>query len=106
MALIPGIPFPGLKGWVIPPLALGDLETLQDRIGVLQDGAIDPQSISTIIDATHAALKRNYPELTRADVANEIDLGNMMDVIGAVMDVAGVKRRALDEKKAVAVTSP
>jgi|APMI01.1.fsa_nt_gi hypothetical protein len=106
MALIPGIPFPG-KDWIIPPLALGDLETLQERIGGLQVGAIDPASIGTIIDATHAALKRNYPELLRADVAGAIDLGNMVEVIQSVMDVAGVKRQEFEaEKKAAADPKP
>ena len=59
----------------------------------------------TIVDATHAALKRNYPDLTRADVAELVDLGNMVEVIQSVMDVAGVKRAEL-EKKASAATSP
>jgi hypothetical protein len=107
MALIQGIPFPGREDWIIPPLALGDLETMQERIGGLQVGAIDPASIGTIIDAAHAALKRNYPQLNRADVAAAIDLGNMVEVVQSVMDVAGVKRRELDaEKKAAADLKP
>lgn len=104
--LIPGIPFPGREDLIIPPLSLGALETLQARIGTLQAGATDPESIKTIVDATHAALKRNYPELTRADVAELVDLGNMVEVIQSVMDVAGVKRAELAEKKAAAATSP
>lgn len=106
MALIQGIPFPGREDWIIPPLSLGALEVLQERIGKLQAGATDPESIKTIVDATHSALKRNYPELSRAEVAEAVDLGNMVEVIQSVMDVAGVKRAELAEKKAAAVTSP
>ncbi|GLT20785.1 hypothetical protein GCM10007933_02370 [Zoogloea oryzae] len=104
-----GIPFPGRPEWVIPPLSLGSLELLQDRIGKLSLGGTDPESIRTIVDATHMALVRNYPDVPRDQVAAEIDLGNMMDVIAAVMDVAGVRRKELEagevEKKAAA-TSP
>ncbi len=105
---IPGIPFPNRPEWIIPPLSLGALELLQERIGKLEAGSVDPENIRTIVDATHAALVRNYPALTREEVASEIDLGNMMDVIAAVMDVSGVRRKALEDEdvaKKAAVTS-
>ncbi|ENT1749659.1 hypothetical protein CAA71_002200, partial [Neisseria gonorrhoeae] len=40
-----------------------------------------------------AALKRNYPDLTREEAADLIDIGNMNEVFAAVMDVSGLKRR-------------
>lgn len=83
----------------IPPLSLGDLELLQDRMGTLQVGATDAQSVGTVIDATHAALKRNYPELTRQEVAGLIDIANMGDVLECVMDVSGAKRKADEAAK-------
>lgn len=95
MALIPGIRFPG-RDWIIPPLSLGDLEVLQERLSELRPGATDVGSIRTIVDAAHAAVRRNYPDVTREQVADAVDLGNMIDVIEAVMDVAGVKRKSLE----------
>jgi len=66
----------------IPPIALGDFEQLQDR---LKAGRPD---VTTIIDATFAALRRNYPEMTRDQVAGLIDMGNKERVFQAVMAVS------------------
>lgn len=96
MAKIAGVNFDfGAETLIIPPLALGDLELLQERLAALQLGSLDPQSVSTVIDATLAALLRNYPDMTRARVAALIDLANMAQVIQCVMDVAGMYRKAL-----------
>lgn len=54
--------------YVIPPIALGALEQLQERIGSFDGNAADAGQISTVIDCAHAALKRNYPDLTREEV--------------------------------------
>lgn len=80
----------------VPPLALGDLERLQDRLGAYQ-GGLDAASVGTVLDVAHAALRRNYPELTRERIGELVDLGNMADVFEAVMDVSGLKRRAQEE---------
>lgn len=79
--------------YIVPPLSLGDLELLQERIATLQVGATDPKSISTVIDTTFAALKRNYPEMTRETVAAMVDLENMGEVLECVMDISGAKRK-------------
>ena len=98
MAKIAGIAFDfGGETLTIPPLSLGDLELLQERLAALQIGSLEPQSVSTVIDATLAALQRNYPDMTRPRVAALIDLGNMAQVIQCVMDVAGMYRQALAE---------
>lgn len=103
--MIPGIEFDfGAEVLTIPPLSLGDLELLQDRLGSLQIETLDTTSIGTVIDATLAALQRNYPDMTRAKVAALIDLGNMPDVIRSVMDVAGMVRKEIAAGKASAAT--
>ncbi|WP_085715646.1 hypothetical protein [Pseudomonas sp. B28(2017)] len=88
---VPGVefPFPG-KVLVIPPLALGDLEQLLDRINSVMAGNMDKDSIATVIDATHAALRRNYPDIERAEVAALLDLRNMRDALDAVMSASGL----------------
>ena len=104
--MIPGIEFDfGAEVLVVPPLALGDLELLQDRLGVLQIQTLDATSVGTVIDATLAALQRNYPEITRARVAALIDVANMPEVIQCVMDVAGMRRKEIDAGKAAAATT-
>lgn len=98
--MIPGILFPfGSEDLVVPPLALGDLELLQERLAAMQLDAMNRESMGTIIDATHAALQRNYPALTREAVGRLIDLGNMADVIQCVMDISGVKRKSLESEQ-------
>jgi len=80
---------------VLPPISLGALRTLQDRLKKVE-GAADPfdsEVIDTIIDATFAALHRNYPEMSRNDVADLVDLGNMYEVFQSVMDVSGMLRK-------------
>lgn len=105
---VPGIemPFAGQK-YVIPPLSLGALEQLQDRLSAW-DGTIKPETVSTVIDATHAALRRNYPEITRVEVADMVDMANMAEVMQAVMDVSGLRRKEIEaqgEAQAPVVTS-
>ncbi|WP_205895935.1 hypothetical protein [Pseudomonas veronii] len=89
---VPGVsfPFPG-KTLVIPPLALGDLEQLLERINAVMAGNMDRDSIATVIDATHAALRRNYPDIERAEVAALLDLRNMRDALDAVMSASGLE---------------
>lgn len=89
---IPGVdfPFPG-KTLVIPPLALGDLEQLLPRINHVMAGNMDTDSIATVIDATHAALRRNYPEMERSEVASLLDLRNMRPALDAVMGASGLE---------------
>lgn len=102
---IPGIDFDfGGETFTVPPLALGDLELLQERLGAVQVGSLDAASVSTVIDSTLAALKRNYPDMTRERVAGLVDLSNMADVMLCVMDVAGVRRKEIDAGKAAAAT--
>lgn len=99
MVKVKGIPFAfnNEDVLVIPPIAIGLLEQLQQRITEVDGNATDSRQIATIIDTTHAALLRNYPDMTRDEVGALIDLGNMNDVFACVMDVSGMKRKALAE---------
>lgn len=95
---VPGVafPFPG-KALVIPPLSLGDLEQLLDRINMVMAGSIDKDSIATVIDATHAALRRNYPDIDRTEVAGLLDLRNMRDALNAVMSASGMEAQPVND---------
>ena len=79
---------------IVPPLSLGALEQLHEPLSKFTADATDMSSISVVTDATYAALKRNYPDITREEVADGIGLENMNDVLEAVMDVSGLKRKA------------
>ena len=100
MPKIPGIAFDfgGGQVYIVPPLALGNLQMLQDKLTAMTGvEAMNPASIATVLDATHAALVRNYPDMTREKVGQLVDLGNMFEVIGCVMDVTGAKRKSSED---------
>ncbi len=82
---------------VVPPLNLAGVEMLQERL-MKFTGGMDKDSVGLVIDATLMALQRNYPDMTRERVANDlIDLSNMEEVMTAVMDVSGLKRKAQEQ---------
>ena len=92
-----GIPlYFGDQPLIIPPLSLGALEQLQDRLANMREDMGDPEYIGTVIDTVHAALGRNYPDMTREEVADLIDLENMQEAMACAMDVSGLKRKALE----------
>ena len=86
--------------YVIPPIALGALEQLQERIVEFNGNIQDVKQISTVIDCAYAALRRNYPDMTREEVADLIDIGNMNEVFVAMMDVSGLKRKEQEAAQA------
>jgi len=83
----------------VPPLNLASVEVLHERLSRFS-GGLDKDSIGLVIDATLMALQRNYPDMTRDQVVNELlDLSNMEDVMQAVMDVSGLRRK--EQEKAL-----
>jgi hypothetical protein len=87
---------------VVPPLNLKALSLLQDRLSTFV-GGVDKESVELILDAAEAALKRNYTEITRDQIEEELDVGNMTDVFNAIMDVSGLRRKAQELEGATAV---
>jgi hypothetical protein len=96
---VAGVPF-NFNGriLVIPPLTLGAYEQLQKRLSELPSDVRDQASIETTIDSVHAALRRNYPDMTREEVGELVDFSNMQEVMACTMDVAGLKRKALESE--------
>lgn len=79
--------------YVVPPMNLATIEVMQERLAGFT-GGMDKTSIALVVDATLASLQRNYPEMTRERVVNELlDVSNMEEVMAAVMDVSGLRRK-------------
>lgn len=95
----------GGADYVVPPLSIGSLERLQDRIEAFE-GGMGKESVSLMVDVAEAALKRNYPDITRDSLVEIMDVSNMEDIFSAVMDVSGLKRKAIDAGEAEATTAP
>lgn len=78
------------KEYTLAPLTLGALEDYADRIEQLAFGGVDKESVQTVIEVAHASLKRNYPDMTRDQVRDLIDLSMMGEVLGAAMSASGI----------------
>ncbi|WOE31981.1 MULTISPECIES: hypothetical protein [unclassified Acinetobacter] len=75
------------QDWIFAPAPLGALEKYQDFLGA------DVIPFNVIIDLAHISLKRNYPEIDRQYVADElIDVANMQDVIELIIQTSGLKQ--------------
>lgn len=78
--------FPG-GTFLVPPLSLAFLEDNMDRLNAFSGSGGDSK---LVVDCLHAALARNYPTMTREQVRDMVDLGNMDDVMAAVMKRSGL----------------
>jgi hypothetical protein len=85
----------GDKNYVVPPLNFRTLQSLQSRLETFS-GGVDAASLDLVVDSLHGAIQRNYPEVTRDDCVDMLDLGNMEEVMQAVMDVSGLRRKAME----------
>lgn len=102
--MIPGVTIQmGGQDWMVPPLTLGQLRRLMPKVRVMTTvgAAMDEEQIATLIELVTAALIRNYPEVTEAQVENLLDLGNASHVLQAVLTGSGLRPRASGEAEAV-----
>lgn len=74
------------RPFVFAPLSLGAIEKLLPALQTFQ-----PSDVSLVIDVAHKSLKRNYPDITRDDVADLIYMDQLEEVMGAVMSVSGLQ---------------
>jgi hypothetical protein len=102
-----GIPIEmGGRDWVVPPLTLGQLVALYDKIqeiAQLTAPDLSPAQVANFVEIVHAALARNYPEVTRELLRDELlDLGNARAVMVAILTGSGLRPAAPGEATAVA----
>ncbi len=77
------------REFIVPPAPLSCVR----RHHEVFEGAA---SVTLLIMAEiiHAAMKRNYPELTQEELENEyLDVANMKDVFNTVMNVSGAEAK-------------
>lgn len=83
---------------VFAPLSLGALERLKPQIDQLNAGEVE---FGAMIDIAHSSLQRNYPQITREQVGDFVDLGNVQEVMQAVMNASGMVKKSDAEGGAV-----
>ena len=79
----------GGVGYVVPPLSFKQLKRLMPEIEAMQKEASPIKNMETTVKITHAALSRNYPDLTLDDVEDMVDLKNIKEITEAVMGSSG-----------------
>ncbi|MFY4973775.1 hypothetical protein ACOUH1_11215 [Acinetobacter baumannii] len=74
------------KIWIFAPLSLGAAEKLMPKLKTF-----DPSDFALVADVAHSSLKRNYPEITREYIADELlDIGHVNAVFETVMGASGL----------------
>jgi hypothetical protein len=86
---------------VVPPLNLGSLRKLKARLDSFGQAA-GTEDMETLCEAVLQALTRNYSGVPRWLVEQTIDVANMPELMTAVMDVSGMRRKEIEAGKAKA----
>lgn len=88
----------GGKTYVLPPLSIGQMEQLTpEDLAAIGEGQSHGK-LKMVGDLVHAALLRNYPEITRDDVVRNLDAANMMEIVGALMRISNFTRNETAEE--------
>jgi hypothetical protein len=88
--MIPGITINmGDRDWLVPPLSLSQLLSFLPRVQELtaagQVVGLGPEQLGMLVEIITAAMQRNYPEITKEQVADLLDLGNARTVLAATL---------------------
>ena len=95
----------GNAEYQVPPLNFKALRSLAAEIEPLVNmevGSIPRmEQLAIIVKLAHAALSRNYPELSFEEVEDRVDMGNFNDVLSAVISASGMRRRSAEAGKGI-----
>ena len=82
-----GVPIELDRVYIVPPLSMRQVRELSPKLDLMKQGSAGAQD--HVMDVILAAMQRNYPDMTRQQVAELIDLGTMQTCMAAVMKVSG-----------------
>lgn len=96
MTMIEGITVRiGGREFVAPPIPLKIFRTkaawFQELNKLERTAMMTPETEEAVVGIIHAALSRNYPELTAEEVEDLLDLRSMTETVKAIMDFSGAK---------------
>ncbi|MEN6476126.1 MAG: hypothetical protein ABFD81_19080 [Syntrophaceae bacterium] len=84
----------GGRDFIVPALSLGWIKRNKDllnSIAIPIDGSIiPPDAVDAVLSTIHAALQRNYPDITIDELGDLIDLGNFAKVFRAIAGQSGL----------------
>jgi hypothetical protein len=84
----------GEHTYLIPPLNFAAMQLHKDFIADCMEGKMDPaNAIRTdfpkMVDIIYLAIRRNYKDLTKETLLEDLDVANMVPAFEAVLKVAG-----------------
>lgn len=90
---------------VLAPLNMGVMRQMLSKFqNTSQEPSVD--QIDTVVDAVYASLRRNYPEITRDEVENNlVDMANAEELMPIIMNRSGLKSVTDDGLPVEALTS-
>lgn len=80
----------GRRDFIVPPLNLKAVKRIGQLVPVMlrEDGSAE--SIDAAVEVIHMAVRRNYPDLTREELEEELDLGNLAAVSLQIAEASGL----------------
>lgn len=91
----------GGKEYTVPPINLKALRQLGPKFASMAkavdtgniSGLFEGAQLDTMLEVILSAMSRNYPDLTKDDLEEVVDLGNLVDLFGAVCAQSGLKKQ-------------
>ena len=80
----------GDTDYVIPPLNLRAMRELLPQLKGMGTTEATPEDLAVIAKVVHAALVRNYPDMTVERVEDMLDITNVQEVMTAVLGASGL----------------
>lgn len=87
--------------YIMPPISLGAIEREGDAFTELAEGRTPTGKLTFIAKLVTESLRRNYPDIDGDLVANSVDLGNLQELVGALMSTTGLVRAFDDVSPAI-----
>ena len=91
----------GGENYIVPPLNFKQLRAFKPklaRLGKDQAGDLTEEQMDIMSEVIHAALTRNYPDLTRERIEEMLDLGNIGRIFKAAMNASGLEQQQGEAK--------
>lgn len=87
----------GEHTYLIPPLNFAAMQLHREFIANCMGGEMDPaNAIRTdfpeMVDIIFSAIRRNYKNLSREELMEDLDVGNMVPAFEAVLKVSGFEQ--------------
>ena len=87
----------GEKEYVVPALSFAQVRksrNLLDKIGKIpEEQELTEEHLDMMREITHMGLQRNYPDITKEELEEILDLDNIYDVMEAITGASNLKEK-------------